>query len=465
MPPSKENQAKTRLTTLQAKIDSFTDAELGDDESLEAYALDIQSFREALKELEDAMVAKIAMTQDNDVITTTSNEYVTLSKTYDKYIAGKAKKLKTLRPPAPAPADETEQEEANPEDVLASKISVIDSCIAAVKTQINNDYDATKALVEDPANLTLTKAKRLSFLKNLDMVKELIESKMLGFYREKAELKPEEASTIMTAYSTARNPLMSNVIDLLHIINTREEQERTISDVDRVAFDQVAHSTPNSTLAYPAGARGTDAALLASTKAMQYMYKTGEPPKFMEPIDYAAYPEFKREWQQLVSVGKSTIWVITNLNRCTTPKVNLDGCTTIQEAWAELDLHFANPMCVSNDLMDTFARYKPEGNDYQRMVSLYDTVSKLYRNLATVKQEGMLTANMYTISQIIRMIPRSYQKEFSKERTKTNITLRTSRGQDADGLDEMTAKETWDILLEFLKAERREIVTYHADEL
>ena len=114
----------------------------------------------------------------------------------------------------------------------------------------------------------------------------------------------------------------------------------------------------------------------------------------------------------MVSVGKSAVWVIANLNRCTTDRVDLSACKTVDEAWQLLDMHFANPMTVATNVMDEFGRYKPEGNDFQKIVGLCDTVINLQRNLESVNQAEMLTSNMFTISQIIRLLPRSYQKDF-----------------------------------------------------
>ena len=77
---------------------------------------------------------------------------------------------------------------------------------------------------------------------------------------------------------------------------------------------------------------------------------------------YAGYPIFKREWQNVLQVGKSSVWTIANFNRYTKDKVDLSACRTVEEAWNELDMHFANPMTVSADVMSNFANYKLEGN-------------------------------------------------------------------------------------------------------
>ena len=109
-------------------------------------------------------------------------------------------------------------------------------------------------------------------------------------------------------------------------------------------------------------ANGNDINMLSSMKANFYMYKPSEPPSFMDPKIYAGYPIFKREWQNVLQVGKSSVWTIANFNRYTKDKVDLSACRTVEEAWNELDMHFANPMTVSADVMSNFANYKLEGN-------------------------------------------------------------------------------------------------------
>ena len=85
-------------------------------------------------------------------------------------------------------------------------------------------------------------------------------------------------------------------------------------------------------------------------------------------------------------------------------------------------------------------------------------VVTLHCNLESVNQAEMLT----TISQIIRHLPQSYQKDFSKFRSQK---ADADRDQDQSILDNMSAEELWKILLEFLKVEKRDAITYHGDEV
>ena len=175
---------------------------------------------------------------------------------------------------------------------------------------------------------------------------------------------------------------------------------------------------------------------------MSYQYKSQPFPEF-NGKDYSGYPDWKREWQLSVSVGKSAVWIITHLNKSTPSWVNLSGCTTVDECWQELDLHFANPMAVSTELMSNFEKFRPEGNEYQKIVALCDQVAHLHRSLKTVKQEEMLENSMFMLNKIILMIPKSYQNDFSRQRSLQNKTNRTVRGvlNATNGLDDMSAKD------------------------
>ena len=72
---------------------------------------------------------------------------------------------------------------------------------------------------------------------------------------------------------------------------------------------------------------------------------------------------------------------------------------------------------------------------------------------------------MHVLAKFISLMPRSIQKEFSKLRNQTNMSNRAARGDSNNGMDDMSAKELYVLLAEFLKNERREAITYHSAEL
>merc|ERR1712240_597831 len=111
--------------------------------------------------------------------------------------------------------------------------------------------------------------------------------------------------------------------------------------------------------------------------------------------------------------------------------------------------------------MADFERFRPKGNEFQQIVGMHDALIGLYRNLQTVKQEEMLTNSMHVLSKFISLMPRSIQKDFSKLRNTTNVANRTARGlpDPNSGMDDMSAKDLFELLVEFLKDERKEAVT------
>ena len=459
MPPKKEDVTKAKISTLKLKINTYTDVELQELETCQSADLDEAAFREALKEYENIMCTKFAATADNVELERISSEYAKEARAYDTFIAKFSLKLAAaklaLNPDAAAPQPEAPVSQG---PTPQQKIQVLEACISSFKVQVKKEIEEIKTKMAGVTTLTLQR--RNCFKAAMDLARDSIETRFYQMYQEKAELEPDDAVAILGQYNTAKNSIMPELVELYY-------QLANIPD-DVAEATGPRHSTPagslNSSMVGGALAASTNAAV----KSMQYSYKVQDIPAF-NGKDYASYPDWKREWQQSVSMGKSQIWVITNLNKYTPDWVKLDGCTTIDECWDELDLHFANPMAVSTELMTSFEKFKPEGNEHQRIVSLCDQVLHLQRNLKTVQQEEMLSANMYVINKIIMMLPRPLQKDFSKLRNEANVTARNASGNPvlntSAAVDTMTSKELFKLLIEFLKSEKIQAITYHSHEL
>ena len=71
------------------------------------------------------------------------------------------------------------------------------------------------------------------------------------------------------------------------------------------------------------------------------------------------------------------------------------------------------------------------------------------------------------LNKIILMIPKSYQNDFSRQRSLQNVTNRTARGvlNASNGLDDMSAKDLFQVLIDWLKSEKIRTITYHSHEL
>ena len=459
---AQETTAKNKLHINHLKLGKIKDADLSAAPARLSLRNEITRFRELLVEMETGFCKRLTEVTGEEEIKKVSDEYITLTSKYEEFIETKEIQLNnavaTHETPAPAPPNPAAQDPSP-----ADKAAITQACITAAKLQIQQDLQEITTKFGDATEMGDLKRQQLSA--NIDEVKKDIDVRFQALYREKATILPAQATSIMDEYVKERSSLQSEILTLQHkLAGTAPDQSSMFHGFTTQNLGARGTSTPLNATQHAQGSSTPviDPTLFQSYKSHYSMYKPSEPPTFMDPKNYAAYPMFKKEWQQVVSVGKSAVWIIANLNRCTTDKVDLSSCKTVDEAWQELDMHFGNPMTVATDVMETFGRFKPEGNDFQRIVTLCDTVMAVHRNLESVNQTCMITNNMFTLTQIIRHLPRVYQKDFSKVRSNHNAT----RGDHNDSmLDTMNAEDLWKLLLDFLKTEKRDAITYHADEV
>ena len=253
MAPSKENLAKSRLATLKIKLSTYKDEELAEEAIVDNLRDDIARFKSGLQELEDAFCARIAGITDEVQINTHANEYSTLTRDYEKFVKDLEVKHKDkLHGPA-VPA-------AAPQPTQAQKINVLVACINTVKTQARKDVDKVKTDLEKEE--ILTAAKRANYMLLIEAVKEEIEVKMFNHYKDIANLEPDRAVARMEAFTTDRNSILPEVMDLICKVN-----EKSIQTPGNLTNPQ-AQSTPNATLVHAAP---QDPNLAHNQKAMQYM--------------------------------------------------------------------------------------------------------------------------------------------------------------------------------------------------
>ena len=70
------------------------------------------------------------------------------------------------------------------------------------------------------------------------------------------------------------------------------------------------------------------------------------------------YPAWRKEMRELVLPGMEVVRQIRVMDKQTPAEVDLQTCTTVEEAWTELDTKYGNKVNISNGLMDDFVEHK-----------------------------------------------------------------------------------------------------------
>ena len=122
-------------------------------------------------------------------------------------------------------------------------------------------------------------------------------------------------------------------------------QTRIDEEVDLISQDLLRKTkTPESS------SSSLNSSISESNRLPTYKdYERDKIPSFSGEI--RDYPEFKREWLELVQPGRPEQWVLVNLNKNTPKEADLRNCRTVEECWLELDAKYVNPTNVSGTLI------------------------------------------------------------------------------------------------------------------
>ena len=97
--------------------------------------------------------------------------------------------------------------------------------------------------------------------------------------------------------------------------------------------------------------------------------------------------------RELILPGMEVVRQIRVLDKQSPAEVDLQTCTTVEEAWTELDTKHENRVNISNGLMHDFEHKLTSVSEESRVVELKQTVVKLYTDLKAVNCEGDLEQN------------------------------------------------------------------------
>ena len=131
------------------------------------------------------------------------------------------------------------------------------------------------------------------------------------------------------------------------------------------------------------------------------------------------YPAWRKEMRELVLPGMEVVRQIRVMDKQTPAEVDLQTCTTVEEAWTELDTKYGNKVNISNGLMDDFVEHKLTSvSEESRVVELKQTVMKLYTDLKAVNCEGDLELNPFILNKVVARLPRFWQNKFSENKAR-----------------------------------------------
>ena len=186
----------------------------------------------------------------------------------------------------------------------------------------------------------------------------------------------------------------------------------------------------------------------ASSEPRYQAYAKEAYPKFEGEI--RKYPAWKKEMKELVLPGLSVVKQIRILDKQTPEAVDLTNCTTVEEAWVELDAKYGNSVNISTTLMEEFLDYKLKSvSDESKVVEVKTVVMKLNTNLRAVGFEDHLQASPFILNKIVEMLPRFWQNDFSKQKASL---LAAATEAESD-------RPQWKIISEYLKSEALRIET------
>ena len=128
---------------------------------------------------------------------------------------------------------------------------------------------------------------------------------------------------------------------------------------------------------------------------------------------------------------------------------------TPAEAWEHLDDLYANPVVVAEKVIRAFTNLDSlEGStDEAKVISLQKKLQSLYLTLEVVNEQEQLTRHKPLINDAIRLLPRLYRIQFTKEMMEKQETL-TPSGR------ELTAEEKYNYLSTWLKKNAKNFTIY-----
>ena len=226
----------------------------------------------------------------------------------------------------------------------------------------------------------------------------------------------EEFSGLLAATKSAEKVRVTQ--DKAGALTTLNENlDRAIGDlVSKVPADSGAVGPELVTSAVTASIEAMGLGV-RSTAPRYQAYAKENFPKFEGEM--RKYPAWRKEMRELVLPGMEVVRQIRVLDKQSPAEVDLQTCTTVEEAWTELDTKYGNRVNISNGLMDDFVEYKLTSvSEESRVVELKQTVMKLYTDLKAVNCEGDLEQNPFILNKVVARLPRFWQNKFSENKAR-----------------------------------------------
>ena len=431
-----EKQRHGVLYTLEAACNKILNGSgengMSSQSSQRLLAKKLAEFEAELKKCQNAVGVRVSKLS-GDKRSQALNSWEELSSPWENWLTNSFMLLENAR---------TDQEEARSEssevntDTPATIIAGINSVRRTLSSVLNATVRELEARVEmiksridclDTPSLELKK----TYQSIIQDVKQEVEGKLNPLLKELAQ--EESTSDLFDICISKKNSLYSSILDL------------------NVSLAQYGSLSSPSATGYSYG---------TSLSHAPIKYREEEIPKFEG--DVAKYPEFKREWQEAVQMGRPSAWIISNLDKRTPSDVSLLNCETVAQCWEELDAVYANPLWICQTLIDRFWKSDFSGNDTQVMFKIEKHVSTLVRTLQTVKAEQNFIGSLNEISKVLELFPHYYAMEFDKIRRAADKIVAED---PATSESFMSPAKLYSEMHKYLKDCRRYILMYRRKDL
>ena len=258
-------------------------------------------------------------------------------------------------------------------------------------------------------------------------------------------------SSLIAQQKTAEKKLESNVERDIALKKLNEQLDGALGALLDLATEPAASAAPSTEV--------LTRAVTSAVKAMGLGERGGGGPRYQAYAketfpkfegEIRRYPAWKKEMKELVLPGMEVVRQIRLLDKQSPEAVDLTNCTTVEEAWVELDTKYGNSVNISTTLMEEFLGYKLKSlSDESKVVELKTVVQKLNTNLRAVGFEDHLQASPFILNKIVEMLPRFWQNDFSKQK---RSLMEAATEAEAE-------RPQWTIISDYLKSEALRIET------
>ena len=335
-----------------------------------------------------------------------------------------------------------EQEAATVEiNVQKEKISQLKKQIDDAVQQLENDI---KARTED--GNPLSKTMLSLFQQRITELKKLVKPELTDSYNRLMELDPANRNHHGVEQSrdiAAKDKLINDLF-----------MDLVTKPVNEASFGASAlHSTPLNQSMVDGNVVTTAS---RGSGRSGYDYRKQDAPVF--DGSFITYPAWREEMMNDVCVGKGDAAYVRLLQDHCPIKNLCELFPDPNKAWEHLNDTYCNPDAVSGEITTAFLTMKKlkGNNDQQRLINLFETVTKLHNSLVLVQELHQLRdiPNMHL--HIIKLTPINYRMD---------LTRKLDELKEAHPNQKLTPSETYSAISKWLEKTKKHIIVHCRDAL